>query len=138
MLLVLLSYWNLMNQYFASTKFLGHHEFLRFKQNINALTCWIGVCWMNILYSKIVNFSIKIIFLFFKTKNQTPTAYSLLFVQADIQSFFTDLLVLTKLSTQHWIILTDNRSVEEVNFIIRNIIAKHLTTNVISTYPGNV
>lgn len=56
--------------------------------------------------------------------------------KGDIKSFFTDLLVLTSLSAQHWIILTDKRSVEEVNFILRNIITKHLTSNVISTYPG--
>ena len=45
---------------------------------------------------------------------------------------------MTSLTTQHWIILTDKRSIEELNRIVRNIITKHLTANVVSTYPGDV
>jgi len=53
-----------------------------------------------------------------------------------VQTFFSHLLQLSTGTTQHWIILTDNNSINVVNSILRNIIMKHVTSNIISTYQG--
>ena len=44
-------------------------------------------------------------------------SYSL---QGDIQTFFTDLLRMSTGATQHWILLTDSNSIQQLNTILRS------------------
>ena len=45
-------------------------------------------------------------------------SYSL---QGDIQTFFTDLLRMSTGTTQHWILLTDSSSIQQLNTILRSV-----------------
>ena len=56
--------------------------------------------------------------------------------KADIRNLFGDLLALSTGATQHWIILTDRRSVRSVNRVLREAVTSHLTLNLIRTYEG--
>ena len=54
----------------------------------------------------------------------------------DIETFLTQMLQLYTEDILHLILITDSKSVKHLNDIIRNIISKHLTNNIIATYPG--
>ena len=56
--------------------------------------------------------------------------------KADIRNLFGDLLALSTGATQHWIILTDRRSVQSVNRVLRAAVTSHITFNLIKTYKG--
>ena len=56
--------------------------------------------------------------------------------KADIMSLFGGLLELSSGATQHWIILTDEASVESVCRVVRGVLTRHLTYNIIKTYEG--
>ena len=56
--------------------------------------------------------------------------------KADIRSVFGSLLALSTGATQHWIILTDRRSVVSVNTVLRDAVTSHLTHNLVRTYKG--
>ena len=56
--------------------------------------------------------------------------------KADIRNVFGSLLSLSSGATQHWIILTDRRSVRSVNRVLREAVTSHLTLNLIRTYEG--
>ena len=56
--------------------------------------------------------------------------------KADIRNLFGSLLALSTGATQHWIILTDQRSVWSVNKVLRAAVTSHLTVNLIRTYKG--
>ena len=56
--------------------------------------------------------------------------------KADIRNLFGALLALSTGATQHWIILTDRRSVQSVNRVLRAAVTSHLTSNIIRTYKG--
>merc|ERR1712233_79339 len=54
----------------------------------------------------------------------------------NIKVFFSHLLQLSTGGTQHWIIITDSNSIKILNDLIRNIVSKHLTTNLILNWEG--
>ena len=56
--------------------------------------------------------------------------------KADIRNLFGALLALSTGATQHWVILTDTRSVVSVNRVLRAAVTSHLTSNIIRTYKG--
>ena len=56
--------------------------------------------------------------------------------KADIRNLFGGLLALSTGATQHWIILTDKRSVQSVNRVLRAAVTSHITFNLIKTYKG--
>ena len=56
--------------------------------------------------------------------------------KADIRNLFGGLLGLSSGATQHWIILTDLASVESVTRVLRGVVTRHLTYNIIKTYQG--
>ena len=56
--------------------------------------------------------------------------------KADIRNLFGGLLGLSTGATQHWIILTDRASVESVNRVLRAVVTRHLSYNLITTYHG--
>ena len=56
--------------------------------------------------------------------------------KADIRNLFGALLALSTGATQHWVILTDRRSVVSVNRVLRAAVTSHLTSNIIRTYKG--
>ena len=56
--------------------------------------------------------------------------------KADIRNLFGSLLALSSGATQHWIILTDRRSVSSVNRVLRAALTSHLTLNLLRTYEG--
>ena len=56
--------------------------------------------------------------------------------KADIRNLFGALLALSSGATQHWIILTDRRSVQSVNRVLRAAVTSHITFNLIKTYEG--
>ena len=56
--------------------------------------------------------------------------------KADIRNMFRSLLALSTGATQHWIILTDQRSVQSVNKVLRAAVTNHLTVNLVRTYKG--
>ena len=64
------------------------------------------------------------------------TIFLHLIFQNDIENFFSQHLQMCRGRTQHWIIITDSNSVQHLNTIIRNTITKHVTNNIITTYPG--
>ena len=56
--------------------------------------------------------------------------------KAAIRNLFGALLALSTGATQHWVILTDRRSVVSVNRVLRAAVTSHLTSNIIRTYKG--
>ena len=56
--------------------------------------------------------------------------------KADIRNLFGSLLALSTGATQHWIILTDRRSVWSVNRVLRAAVTSHIALNLIRTYKG--
>ena len=56
--------------------------------------------------------------------------------KADIRNLFGSLLALSTGATQHWIILTDQRSVQSVNRVLRAAVTSHIAINLIRTYKG--
>ena len=56
--------------------------------------------------------------------------------QDNIKVFFSHLLQLSTGATQHWIILTDKNSINILNDLIRNIITRHITDNLLKTWEG--
>ena len=56
--------------------------------------------------------------------------------KAAIRNLFGALLALSTGATQHWVILTDTRSVVSVNRVLRAAVTSHLTSNIIRTYEG--
>ena len=56
--------------------------------------------------------------------------------KAAIRNLFGALLALSTGATQHWVILTDTRSVVSVNRVLRAAVTSHLTSNIIRTYKG--
>ena len=45
----------------------------------------------------------------------------------DIKTLFSSILALSTGATQHWIILTDKKSVQPASTVLRNLIAKHVS-----------
>ena len=56
--------------------------------------------------------------------------------KADIRNLFGGLLGLSSGATQHWIILTDRASVESVARVLRGVVTRHISYNLIKTYQG--
>ena len=56
--------------------------------------------------------------------------------KSDIKTLFTSILRLSTGATQNWIILTDKNSVKQVNVVLRNLLTKHVSENILRTYVG--
>ena len=54
----------------------------------------------------------------------------------DIITLFTSILQLSTGATQHWIIMTDKNSILAVNKVLRHLITKHVSENLLRTYTG--
>jgi len=54
----------------------------------------------------------------------------------DIKTLFTSILRLSSGATQHWIILTDKKSKGSVSIVLRQLLTKHVSENIIKTYVG--
>ena len=54
----------------------------------------------------------------------------------NIRILFGSILQLSTGATQHWIILTNKNSIQAVHRVLRNLIAKHVSENVIRGYVG--
>ena len=56
----------------------------------------------------------------------------------DIKTLFSSILALSTGATQHWIILTDKKSVQPASTVLRNLITKHVSENLIRSYMGRL
>ena len=56
----------------------------------------------------------------------------------DIRTLFSSILALSTGATQHWIILTDKKSVQPASTVLRNLITKHVSENIIRSYMGRL
>ena len=56
----------------------------------------------------------------------------------DIRTLFTSILRLSTGATQHWIILTDKKSVQPASTVLRSLITKHMSENIIRSYMGRL